>query len=59
MSIGLRALAPKLPTGSVLHTNTGYADYAWEDPSEEATGNRQRSAHKKIAGGRTSRPKTP
>ena len=47
MSIGLRALAPKLPAGSVLHTNAGYADYAWEDPSEEATGNRQQSARKK------------
>lgn len=59
MSTGLRALAPNLLTGSVLHTNAGYTDYTWEDPFEEAMGNRQRSAHKKIVGGRTSRSKVP
>lgn len=56
---GLRVLAPKLPTGSVLHTNAGYTDYAWKDLFEEATGNRQRGAHKKISGGCITRPKTP
>ena len=43
---GLRALAPDLPEGSVLYTDAGYTDYAWEDLFEEATGNRQQTARK-------------
>lgn len=52
---GLRALAPDLPDGSVLYTDAGYTDYAWEDLFEEATGNRQQTARK----GNSNRPHEP
>ena len=36
--VGLRAMSPELPEGSVLYADAGYTDYVWEDLFEEATG---------------------
>ena len=52
---GLRALAPDLPAGSVLYTDAGYTDYAWEELFAEATGNQQFTARK----GNSKRPHAP
>lgn len=49
------ALAPDLPEGSVLCTDAGYTDYAWEELFAAATGNWQQTARK----GNSARPHAP